>query len=136
MYEELESAAPVGVVDVVGDSRPVPLSALAAKRAWSTGELNRLVRRAERESLAVALPDGSVRLTPRGAAEARRLVHEHRLWELYLITHADVAPSRVDRDADAIEHILGPEMVAELEALLVQTSGRPALPDSPHPIGS
>ena len=39
-----------------------------------------------------------------GVQRAARLVHDHRLWELYLITHADVAPSKVDRDADRTHH--------------------------------
>ncbi|MEX0586158.1 MAG: iron chelate uptake ABC transporter family permease subunit [Pirellulales bacterium] len=136
IYEELESRSPAGGLDSAGDSPPVGSRALMAKRSWSAGELARLIRRAERESLVVALPDGSLRLTARGAADARRLVHEHRLWELYLITHADVAPSRVDREADTIEHILGPEMIAELETLLAEAAGRPALPGSPHPMSS
>ena len=50
--------------------------------------------------------------------------------ELYLITHADIAPSRVDRDADDIEHVLEPEIVEELELLLERQ--RPAVPNSPH----
>ena len=71
-----------------------------------------------------------IALTPRGLEEAARLTRQHRLWEMYLITHADVAPSRVDRDADAIEHVLEPELVAELEALLDKS--RATVPASPH----
>ena len=40
------------------------------------------------------------------------------LWEMYLITHADIAPSHVDHSADMIEHVLGGELVAKLEAEL------------------
>jgi manganese/zinc/iron transport system permease protein len=64
--------------------------------------------------------------------EAERLVHHHRLWELYLITHADVAASRVDREADAIEHVLEPELIARLEELLLQRQRGSAIPASPH----
>jgi manganese/zinc/iron transport system permease protein len=53
------------------------------------------------------------------------------MWELYLITHADIAPSHVDRDADAIEHVLGPEMIRELESLLDAGRAHP-VPTSPH----
>ena len=69
-------------------------------------------------------------------AEAARVTRNHRLWELYLIEYADVAASRVDCDADAVEHVLGERMVATLEAKLVQlreVSGS-AVPASPHPI--
>ncbi|MCC6359514.1 MAG: iron ABC transporter, partial [Phycisphaerales bacterium] len=57
----------------------------------------------------------------------------HRLWELYLITHADIAPSHVDRDADEVEHVLGPEMIRELEALMARETPRLV---SPHVIGA
>ena len=46
-----------------------------------------------------------------------RITRNHRLWERYLIKYADIAPSHVDRDADLVEHILGAELVSELETL-------------------
>jgi Mn-dependent DtxR family transcriptional regulator len=70
-------------------------------------------------------------LTEKGSAEAARIVRNHRLWEMYLITYADIAPTHVDRDADMIEHVLGRGLVAKLETLLDATS----LPKSPHPLG-
>jgi manganese/zinc/iron transport system permease protein len=59
---------------------------------------------------------------------------------MYLIRHADIAPSHVDRDADTVEHILGEDMVRELEDALedrreerrAAPSGKP--PRSPHKI--
>ncbi len=63
---------------------------------------------------------------------ARRVVRNHRLWELYLITHADIAPSHVDRDADQLEHVLGDAMVEKLEGLLAAKQLPPAVPPSPH----
>ena len=70
-------------------------------------------------------------VTEAGFAKAKRVVRNHRLWEVYLITYADIAPSHVDRDADMIEHILGKDLVDKLEQLL--DSGQPL--SSPHPIG-
>lgn len=76
---------------------------------------------------------GAIKLTAAGQREAARLVHEHRLWELYLITHADVAPGKVDRGADTIEHVLDAEMIDELERLL-QARSTAQVVQSPHPI--
>jgi len=101
---------------------------LLAQRSWSPRQLSAAIDRARRAEL-VDWTD-PIRLTRRGQVEATRLTRQHRLWELYLITHADIAPSRVDRDADAIEHVLEPELIAELEALLAHD--RPAVPHSPH----
>jgi manganese/zinc/iron transport system permease protein len=62
-------------------------------------------------------------------------VRAHRLWEIFLITQAGIAPDRVDRDADEIEHVLPPETLADLEARLAE-AGRvplgPPTPPSPH----
>lgn len=81
------------------------------------------------------LPGDRIELTEAGLVEARRVVREHRLWELYLITHADVAPSHVDRGADMIEHVLGRDMVDRLERLLEQQDAR-AVPATPHLLAS
>jgi manganese/zinc/iron transport system permease protein len=51
---------------------------------------------------------------------------------LFLIHHADIAPSRVDRDADDIEHVLEPEIVDELERLLDQPPVHFDVPRDPH----
>lgn len=107
--------------------------ALLRLRSWSAAELRRVVRRAERQELVRRDTRDTVRLTTRGAVEARRLTRQHRLWELYLITQADVAPARVDRGADHIEHVLDPETLSELERLLSE-SDLTQPPDSPHVI--
>jgi Mn-dependent DtxR family transcriptional regulator len=67
-------------------------------------------------------------MTEEGATEAKRIVRNHRLWEVYLINYADIAPSHVDRDADTIEHVLGRNMVEKLEILIDSNQNLP----SPH----
>jgi manganese/zinc/iron transport system permease protein len=109
------------------------LENVAAARSWSSAELRRLVNWAVRHGLLECSTDG-MRLSERGRAEARRLVRNHRLWELYLIHYADVAPSHVDRDADLIEHVLDDEIVAELERLLRERAR--TMPSSPHVVGA
>ena len=128
MYEILE-ATPRLDASPTGRSHRVSLDQLLGKRSWNMGRLRREVQRAQRMGLVSNGPD-QVWLTARGMAEAERLTRQHRLWELYLITHADIAPSRVDRDADAIEHVLEPALVAELEQLLERTHVE--VPASPH----
>jgi manganese/zinc/iron transport system permease protein len=115
--------------------RSAPIEALLGERSWSLRELRRLLERHEHEGLVAIRDDGRISLRPAGLTEARRLVRNHRLWEIYLITHADIAPSHVDRDADTLEHVLGREMVAKLEAILAGNARAQKLPISPHPIG-
>ena len=73
----------------------------------------------------------SLRLTEAGWAAAVRATRNHRLWELYLIRHADIAATHVDRDADAVEHVLGEKLARELETMLAEQAD---MPRSPHPL--
>jgi manganese/zinc/iron transport system permease protein len=76
----------------------------------------------------------SYTLTPAGQDAARHVVRAHRLWELFLIQQADIAPDHVDRDADQIEHVLPPEVLAKLEARLAELGRMPVgTLTSPHP---
>lgn len=68
----------------------------------------------------------SWRLTPAGLEEARRVVRNHRLWELFLARRLELASDHLHRDAEEMEHTLPPAVVAELEQLL----GQPAV--DPH----
>lgn len=130
IYEYLEAHNMLTENTATGD-KSVPIATLTQMRSWSLSALNKMIRRARQDELIEIFPGEKVRLTRLGLVEAARVVHEHRLWELYLITYADVASSKVDRDADAIEHVLEPEVIAELESLLIQQSSPDILP-SPH----
>lgn len=110
----------------------VPLSSIVAKRSWSRPEAAYRLRQAIKQGLVQpgAAPD-EYALTETGRREAERITRNHRLWELYLIHHADVAATHVDRNADEIEHVLGADMARSLSTLLGE-EGR--LPMSPHPV--
>ena len=112
----------------------VAYDALLRRRSWTPGQLRQTLRRATQAGLLSA--DGNAwEMTARGFEEAGRIVRKHRLWEAYLIEHADVAPGQVDWGADAIEHVLDARLVAELEKRL--PGGSPQqMPVSPHRIAS
>ncbi|HNQ21503.1 MAG TPA: metal ABC transporter permease [Phycisphaerae bacterium] len=97
---------------------PVPFAALLAQRSWSPATLRRLLAAARRAGLTRRDGDDAYHLTDAGLAAARRAVRNHRLWELYLLTHAEVATSHVDHNADALEDVLDPTLVAQLEETL------------------
>ena len=113
-----------------GERASVTLAELLRRRTWSARRLRALVRRFARQGLLSPSGD-SVRLTDLGRAEAKRVLRNHRLWEMYLIKYADVAPSHVDRDADEVEHVLPPQLVRELEQALRKEN---QIPPSPHPL--
>jgi len=84
--------------------------------------------------LAMRVGERAIQLTSDGIAAGRRLVRNHRLWELYLIKYADIAAVHVDHTADLIEHIVDPGVVEELEDMLQQRDHENEVPDSPHVI--
>ncbi|MBL9030980.1 MAG: metal ABC transporter permease [Phycisphaerae bacterium] len=114
-------------------------------RPWTPRDLRRPVRG---ETLRRAVARGLARpgtagfvLTPEGQAAAARVIRAHRLWELFLIEQAAIAPDHVDRDADEIEHVLPASVIAALEARLaaVDRDGpreTPIVPPSPHAPGA
>lgn len=132
-YEFVEAAGDAGAAWTLND---LDRSAPAPGRL-----LPRSLRRAQRAGYIESVASGvrsSFRLTPEGASAARAIIRAHRLWELYLIEQAGIAPDHVDRDADQIEHILPPETIRVLEARLEELGSVPdaragVTPASPHP---
>ncbi|MEI8366267.1 MAG: iron chelate uptake ABC transporter family permease subunit [Parachlamydiaceae bacterium] len=58
------------------------------------------------------------RLTPEGLLWAEKIVRLHRLWEVYLVDYLGVGAERVHRSAEEMEHIITPEIEAELTLIL------------------
>ena len=86
-------------------------------RAWPLARARRLLHLAQHQGWLCREGD-RYRLTEAGWQEAADVARVHRLWEIYLIEEAQAAPALVDRDAEEVEHILPPELVARLEARL------------------
>jgi len=119
----------------IGNATPPPIAfaELLTMRSWTSRRLEQELLACEREGWLIRKrSDHTVALTAIGMREAERLTHEHRLWELYLINHADVAPGQVDRDADTIEHVLDPAMIEQLEGLLNRSRVQAGVVASPH----
>lgn len=113
----------------------VPIDDIARAHAWGSVETWLLVVWGARRGLIDRSRFGA-RLTTQGIAEAARLTKRHRLWELFLIHGANIAPDHVDRDADDIEHVLPPEVIDLLEKEWLREQPPKAkavqVPDSPH----
>jgi manganese/zinc/iron transport system permease protein len=117
----------------VAESRPdragVETHALTRSLGWSPLRARLLLMRLEAGGLLSRVGDRSV-LTERGSGEAQRVTRNHRIWEQYLITYADVAAGHADFSADLVEHVLSAELVDELAGALRRRGVMPeALPD-------
>ncbi|GJM24764.1 MAG: manganese ABC transporter permease [Phycisphaerae bacterium] len=112
-----------------GEPTQVDTNDLLTMRSWVMHDLRRLAIRAKGAGFITRKSWAELELTKLGRTHARRVLRNHRLWETYLIEHADIAPSHVDRDADEIEHVLSEELIDELEKAL--EAGQ-EIPPSPH----
>ncbi len=57
-------------------------------------------------------------LSPLGWEDAKRIIRNHRLWELYLTHYASYPLDHVHEDAEKIEHLLNPALVQTLNKAL------------------
>lgn len=71
-----------------------------------------------REGMLERNPTGGVSLTESGIQRGNRVSRNHALWEQYLVSYADIAPSHVDWSVDLVEHVLSEDLVRELESAL------------------
>lgn len=90
----------------------------ARERGWSAALRVLVVLWLRRARLVTRTAAGGLRLTAGGLERGERVARNHALWEQYLISHADVAPSHVDWSVDQVEHVLSEDLVRELEAEL------------------
>jgi len=79
--------------------------------------------------------EDSIELTPSGMLWGRKIVRLHRLWEVYLVEYCEVGKDRVHPSAEAMEHIITPEIEEELEVLLSHPTVDPhKQPIPPHEV--
>ena len=134
LYEWVEITAAEG--GEANGSPPAETSAprtrdLLNRRAWSPKHLNRAVGQLKAAECLESDDHGRLVLTAEGVRTAREVVRKHRLWEAYLISHADIATGMVDLSADRIEHVLDEEIIRQLEALFPDVHPKEP-PQSPH----
>ena len=128
IYELLEAElAPSSIIN-----HSIPVTDPLRKRTWSKVEIERIARLARKRGDLEPPSGQELCLSESGFGEAARITRNHRLWEMYLVTHADIAPSHVDRDADMVEHILEADLVRRLEEALRRSNTWVPVPDSPH----
>lgn len=97
---------------------------LAERRAIAMVELMQGLRDLAAEGSIVQDTSGW-HLTESGLDKARRLVRIHRLWEVYLSHKLQLPPDHVHETADALEHIITPELEKLLKAQLEYPNADP-----------
>jgi manganese/zinc/iron transport system permease protein len=107
------------------------VEALLARRPMTRSEMKLGLRQLQKMQLIVTAGAGNWQLTGKGSKASGNLVRLHRLWEVYLSEYLDIAPDHVHDDADAIEHVLTPELQQRLEKILAGRTTDPHDRDIP-----
>jgi manganese/zinc/iron transport system permease protein len=121
LYQIMENRGPRGVVDT---DRRFGVSDVANARQESAAHVRKLARIARGRGWLTPNADPLV-LTDEGLEEARRVVRNHRLWELFLTQEAHLAADHVHADAEYIEHVLPKDVLAKLEQMLQHPAADP-----------
>lgn len=102
-------------------------------RTMNAPALMRVLMRLEAKGLVYEAEKSMFALTHSGVQRAERLTRLHRLWEVYLTEELDIAADHVHADAEEVEHVLTPELEAQITEILDRPEQDPharAIPDS------
>lgn len=94
--------------------QPRTIKELSAARKMDNRALHQTLRQLTRKQ-SLVYHKNHWSLTDSGLSEASRIVKRHRLWELYLTQHMNIASDHVHDDAETMEHIITPEIEQALE---------------------
>lgn len=111
---------------------PVSMSTLLEQRGWPNAKQSRVMRSLARQEYLTKGKSGLVTLTPLGLERALEAARTHRLMELYLLEHAEIAPGRVHQYVEEIEEITTPEIASDLRKLFRTRLEDQLVPPEPH----
>jgi len=137
LFDSLESQQQVRLLSGLEFSRDlahvaVPMDRFLAKRAWSARKQERVGAQLAKKGLLTLAPDLTVRLTDTGLEHAIKTAKTHRLLELYLLEHAEVARANVHQYVERIEEVTTPEIVKDLHTLFASRLEKELIPAEPH----
>lgn len=97
----------------------VATSQIAARLGGlSPGAVVGMIRRLVALGLATHTPYHGVRLTPAGTRAAVDVIRRHRLLELFLVEKLGYGWEQVHHEAEALEHVVGNEVIARIADML------------------
>ena len=94
--------------------RPRTLNALLARRPMDRGQLQLTIGSLEQQNFLIQ-KGGHWVLTVEGKEKGGDILRLHLLWEAYLKRFLKIEPSGVHHDAEAIEHLITPQMARLLQ---------------------
>lgn len=96
------------------------IARLGKVRGWTGPFRAAVLISLRRAGLLAHATQAGATVTPSGLARGGHVARNHALWEQYLVSYADIAPSHVDWSVDQVEHVLSHDLVRELEHQLAK----------------
>ena len=124
LYILMEKRTPGGRVSAASDRR-FGVHDVAAVRQETASHVRGLWRLAARRGWVDRSSPDPIVLTDLGFEDARGVVRNHRLWELFLTQEAHLASDHVHADAEYIEHVLPRDVLRKLEQMLDNPTADP-----------
>lgn len=104
------------------------------KREWSARKINKVGKRLASSKYISLKEGGNAVLTEGGLDRAVEAAKTHRLTEMYLMEHAEVASKNIHQFVERIEEITTPELAQDLKRLFEEDLQRSLIPPEPHDI--
>ena len=80
--------------------------------------VNEMIKRLAKKKMVTYVPYKGVNLTKKGIIEAKRLVKNHRLWEVFLVEKLNYSWTEVHDEAENLEHASSDVLMSRIDAFL------------------
>lgn len=81
---------------------------------FTNQSVNEMVKRLAKKKLVDFIPYKGVKLTNKGIEEAKRLVRNHSLWEVFLVEKLGYSWEEVHKEAEGLEHVGTNQLIERL----------------------
>lgn len=137
VFDNLEAQQQVRLFCGLEFSRPLAMtefnvSDVLRKRDWSLKKERKLAKTLSDKKLLSLLNNESAVLTAHGLDRAIETAKTHRLTEMYLLKHAEIAPKKVHQYVERIEEITTPEIAQDLRSIFEKELQAALIPTEPH----
>jgi DtxR family Mn-dependent transcriptional regulator len=104
---------------------PMTSSQLAARLGLAPSSVTEMVKKLTVQGYVEHALYGTIVLTPRGRAEALRMVRRHRLIETWLVSEFGYGWDEVHDEAEVLEHVLSDRMLDAIDERLGHPTADP-----------
>lgn len=93
-------------------------SEIAQVIGFTDQTVNEMVKRLAKKKVIMFLPYKGVYLTKKGMQEAKRLVRNHRLWEVFLVSNLHYSWIDAHKEAERLEHASSDMLIDRMDVFL------------------